>query len=114
MRKLLPSFLLAVLSAVYAAAAPVATDAEIRKILTERIDTHQKGVGIVVGVIEPDGRRIVAYGHHDRTGKRPVTGDTVFEIGSVTKVFTALLLADAVKRGVGEQTDPISYNLPEN
>ena len=114
MRKLLPSFLLAVLSAVYAAAAPVATDAEIRKILTERIDTHQKGVGIVVGVIEPDGRRIVAYGHHDRTGKRPVTGDTVFEIGSVTKVFTALLLADAVQRGEVALTDPISKYLPAN
>lgn len=111
MRKLLPS-LIAALFSIYATAAPIVSDVAIRKILAERIDTHQKGVGIVVGVIEPDGRRIVAYGHHDRTGKRPVNGDTVFEIGSITKVFTALLLADAVQRGEVALSDPISKYLP--
>jgi serine-type D-Ala-D-Ala carboxypeptidase/endopeptidase len=112
MRKYLLSLLIATLLATYAAAAPIVSDAEIRKILVDRIDKHEKGVGIVVGVIEPDGRRIVSYGNHDRTGKRPVNGDTVFEIGSVTKVFTALLLADAVQRGELALSDPISKYLP--
>lgn len=93
------------------ASANVATDAEIRKILVDRIDARHQGVGIVVGVIEPAGRRVVTYGTFDRD-KRPVNGDTLFEIGSATKVFTALLLADAVQRGEIALSDPVSKFLP--
>jgi D-alanyl-D-alanine-carboxypeptidase/D-alanyl-D-alanine-endopeptidase len=94
------------------AAADVMTDAEIRKILVERIDVRKQGIGLVVGVIEPAGRRIVAYGVADEKDKRALNGDTVFEIGSMTKVFTALLLADAVQRGEMALDDPISKYLP--
>src|SRR5213075_2305597 len=93
--------------------APIAGDAEIRGMLAERIDVQQQGVGIVVGVIEPSGRRVVSYGTFGRDDKRPVDGDTVFEIGSVTKVFTSLLLADAVQRGEVALTDPVSKYLPK-
>ncbi|MFL6245524.1 MAG: serine hydrolase, partial [Thermoanaerobaculia bacterium] len=41
-------------------------------------------------------------------------GDTLFEIGSITKVFTALLLADAVQRGEVALSDPVSKYLPAN
>jgi D-alanyl-D-alanine-carboxypeptidase/D-alanyl-D-alanine-endopeptidase len=91
----------------------VPPDAEIRKILAERIDTSRQSVGIVVGVIEPKGRRIVAYGNLDKNDKRPLNGDTIFEIGSVTKVFTSLLLADMVERGEVALTDPIAKYLPK-
>jgi len=37
----------------------IGTD-EIFKILVRRIDQQKQAVGIVVGVIEPNGRRIVA------------------------------------------------------
>jgi len=37
----------------------------------------------------------------------------VFEIGSVTKVFTALLLAIAVQRGEARLDDPVSEHLPD-
>lgn len=90
----------------------VLPDAEIRKILIERIDTGRQGVGIVVGVIEPKGRRVVAYGALGKDDKRPLNGDTVFEIGSVTKVFTSLVLADMVQRGEVALTDPIARYLP--
>src|SRR5439155_26317893 len=58
-------------------------------------------------------RRTVAYGC---TGKGGVAVDanTVFEIGSVTKVFTSLLLAEAVRRGEVALTDPVSKYLPPN
>jgi CubicO group peptidase (beta-lactamase class C family) len=90
----------------------LASDAEIRKILVQRVDTDQQSVGIVVGVIEPKGRRVVAYGALDKDDKRPLNGDTIFEIGSVTKVFTSLTLADMVQRGEVALSDPIAKYLP--
>ena len=90
----------------------IAPDSEIRKILVDRIDTYRRNVGIVVGVIEPQGRRIVAYGRIGQTDPRPVNGETIFEIDSVTKVFTALLLADMVQRGEVALTDPVAKYLP--
>jgi D-alanyl-D-alanine-carboxypeptidase/D-alanyl-D-alanine-endopeptidase len=91
---------------------PVPSDSEIRQILVDRIDKDHQSVGIVVGVIEPTGRRVVAYGSLDKGDKRPLDGDTVFEIGSVTKVFTSLLLADMVQRGEVALTDPVAKYLP--
>jgi CubicO group peptidase (beta-lactamase class C family) len=109
-------FVTSLLSAVAAAQSvsnsPVPPDAEIRKILVERIDTFHQGVGIVVGVIEPQGRRIVAYGAVNQGDARPLNGDTIFEIGSATKVFTSLLLADMVQRGEVALTDPVAKYLP--
>jgi len=91
---------------------PVPPDSEIRKILVERIDTFHQGVGIVVGVIEPQGRRVVAYGSLNQGDPRPLNGDTIFEIGSVTKVFTSLLLSDMVQRGEVALADPVAKYLP--
>ena len=85
---------------------------EIRKILVDRIDRDRQSVGIVVGVIEHGGRRIISHGTLAKGDDRPVTGDTVFEIGSVTKVFTSLLLADMVHRCEVALTDPIANYLP--
>ena len=91
---------------------PVPSDADIRKILVERIDTQRQSVGLVAGVIEPTGRRVVAYGNLAKDDSRPLSGETVFEIGSITKVFTSLLLADAIERHEVVLTDPIARFLP--
>jgi len=90
------------------------SDAEIREILVDRIDVQHQSVGIVVGVIGPEGRRVIAYGHLERGDPRPLNGDTIFEIGSTTKVFTALLLADMVQRGEVALDDPAAKYLPPN
>ena len=87
-------------------------DSEIRKILVERIENQKQSVGIIVGVIEPAGRRVVAYGSFAKDDQRQVNGDTIFEIGSITKVFTSLLLADMVQRGEVALSDPASKYLP--
>ena len=88
-------------------------DAGIARIVSDRIDAQHQGVGIVVGVIDASGRRIVAHGAFDTTpGSPPVSGDTLFEIGSATKVFTSLLLADSVRRGEVALSDPASKYLP--
>ena len=92
----------------------VPSDEEIGKILVKRIDQQKQAVGIVVGVIEPAGRRVVAYGNLISGDPRTLDGDTIFEIGSVTKVFTSLLLADMVKRKEVALEDPAAKYLPEN
>jgi len=85
---------------------------EIRKILVDRIDRDRQSVGIVVGIIEPGARRIISYGALAKDDRRSVDADTVFEIGSITKVFTSLILADMVQRGEVALTDPIAKYLP--
>jgi CubicO group peptidase (beta-lactamase class C family) len=86
---------------------------EIREILVRRVDHQKQAVGIVVGIIEPNGRRVVAYGHPANGDPRVVDGDTIFEIGSVSKVFTSLLLADMVNRNEVNLDDPAAKYLPD-
>jgi serine-type D-Ala-D-Ala carboxypeptidase/endopeptidase len=88
------------------------SDGDIRQILVDRIDVQHQSVGIVVGVISPQGRRVIAYGHLEKGDPRPLNGDTIFEIGSATKVFTSLLLADMVQRGAVSLNDPVAKYLP--
>jgi len=88
------------------------TDAEVKSILQDRIDRAKRGVGIVVGLVDEKGTRIVSYGNPGEDSKQKLDGDSVFEIGSVTKVFTATLLADMVERGEVSLNDPISKYLP--
>ncbi|HEX9422620.1 MAG TPA: serine hydrolase [Pyrinomonadaceae bacterium] len=90
------------------------TDDEIREILRDRIDVAKKSVGIVVGLVDDKGIRIIGYGKPSQNSDRTVNADSVFEIGSVTKVFTATLLADMVERGEVNLSDPISKYLPQS
>ena len=85
-------------------------DAAIRAVLAARLDVQRQGVGIVVGVIDAHGRRVVTYGKSDT--RRPLDGDTEFEIGSITKVFTGLVLADMAAKGEVRLDDPIEKYLP--
>ena len=91
---------------------PKLTDYEIRNILRERIDVAKKSVGIVVGLVDDKGTRIISYGKPSQDSRDSVDGESIFEIGSVTKVFTATLLADMVERGDLGLDDPISKFLP--
>jgi D-alanyl-D-alanine-carboxypeptidase/D-alanyl-D-alanine-endopeptidase len=105
--------LLALLAAAHTAGAvQLRSDADIRKILTERLKGFEQRVSIVVGVIGPEGRRVVAYGSMGTTDPRPVNGDTLYEIGSISKVFTSLILADMVERGEVSLDDPVAKYLP--
>jgi CubicO group peptidase (beta-lactamase class C family) len=93
---------------------PVPSTDDVREILARRVDQQKQATGIVVGLIEPGGRRVVAYGHLGKGDPRAVDGDTIFEIGSVSKVFTSLLLADMVHRKEVALDDPAARHLPEH
>ena len=83
----------------------------LRSALTRRIDEAKHGTGTVVGLLTPEGRSFAAYGRVSVGGPEP-TADTIFEIGSITKVFTAFLLADMVERGEVALDDPVRKYLP--
>ena len=78
--------------------------------LRERVDAG-KNAGIVVGLLDAGGRRIVAYGTSGRRGL-PLDGQTLFEIGSISKVLTAAVLGDAVARGEVGLGQPVKTLLP--
>lgn len=69
-------------------------------------------VGAAVGVVTPQGSRVFGYGKFSDADPRVPGGDTVFEIASVTKVFTALLLAQAARDGQASLDDPVASLLP--
>jgi D-alanyl-D-alanine-carboxypeptidase/D-alanyl-D-alanine-endopeptidase len=70
--------------------------------------------GIVVGIVTPCGSETYAYGQTALSGGQSVDENTVFEIGSIGKTFTALLLADMVGRKEVLFDDPIEQFLPGN
>ncbi len=100
------------LIAATALCAQAPSDGEIRAILSDRIDALHQNVGIVVGIVDANGRRFVSYGNFSVKDPRPVGNDTVFEIGSTTKVFTSTILADMVQRGEVSLDDPVAKYLP--
>lgn len=92
--------------------AALPADSTILRVIRERVDAG-RNKGIVVGVLGPDGRtRVVAYGDPG-AGQPPLDGNSVFEIGSITKVFTTVLLADMAARGELALDDPVAKHLPE-
>jgi serine-type D-Ala-D-Ala carboxypeptidase/endopeptidase len=115
MSPLRPALLLAGCTLLCAPAfSQVPSDAEIRKILADRVGSENNGTGIVVGIVDANGRRIISYGSLAKNDTRKLDGNTVFEIGSMTKVFTSLVLMDMVRRGEVALTDPISKYLPDS
>jgi CubicO group peptidase (beta-lactamase class C family) len=88
---------------------------EVKALLVQMVNVEKRVPGIVVGMIadDPQERWVVGYGRLSATDERVPDGDTVFEIGSITKVFTGILLAQAVLNGEVKLDDPISMYLPE-
>lgn len=89
-----------------------ASDEDISTLLKERVDIGRESAGLVAVVLDGNRRIDAAYGRSDSADNRGLDADTVFEIGSITKVFTALLLADMAVRGEVAASDPVAKFLP--
>ncbi|QDT13545.1 serine hydrolase [Planctomycetes bacterium K23_9] len=68
-------------------------------------------VGLSIGVVKGDQTTAVHLGKTKSGGQSP-SDDTVYEIGSISKVFTGILLGDAVSRGDARLDQPVQQLLP--
>ena len=84
----------------------------VKKSIRENVE-NGKHQALFVGIINGDD---VDYYYYGNTAKdeNPIDENTIFEIGSVTKVFTTLLLADMIEKNEIGLDDPIDKFLPED
>ncbi len=86
----------------------------IRALLKREV-AAQRGKSIIVGMIDSTGsRQVFAEGILSDKDRRQPDANTLYEIGSITKVFTALLLCDMDQQGQLSVNDPLSKYLPAN
>jgi CubicO group peptidase (beta-lactamase class C family) len=86
--------------------------AEVRAAAQARVDNNYTP-GIIIGVIDNGGAHYYSYGHGS-AAVDTINERTVFEIGSVSKAFTGILLAQMIERGDVRLNDPISLYLPKS
>jgi CubicO group peptidase (beta-lactamase class C family) len=70
--------------------------------------------GLVVGLIDEHTQRIFSYGAISAQNPNPPDADTVYEIGSISKGFTGLLLAQMAVAGEVSLDDPVQKHLPSS
>jgi CubicO group peptidase (beta-lactamase class C family) len=78
-------------------------DASIKTAL-EAVTGKRPGLAGVVAVLDETGTRVITTGE--------ATGDTRFEVGSITKALCGVLLAEMVERGEVKLEDPVQKYLP--
>jgi len=71
-------------------------------------------VGLSIGIFKAGKNSIYGYGETVKGNNKIPDANTIFEIGSITKTFTATLLAYFVNQGKIKSTDPITKYLPDS
>lgn len=110
MKSLVTLFLLTI-SLVIAAQKPVLPE-DVKLNIEKRINLSLYP-SIVVALINADGTSYYNFGSN-KFGGQPVTEHSIYEIGSITKTFTATLLADEVLKGEMKLDDPAQKYLPDS
>jgi len=91
-------------------------DTEVDRIISHGIAPMiaPNGAGGVAVVAQIGGRNLFFnYGFADLAEKRPITSDSLFNVGSVRKIFEAALVAQAVLRGELKLDEPVAKYVTE-
>ncbi|WP_207426655.1 serine hydrolase [Pedobacter sp. SYSU D00535] len=80
--------------------------------LIDREVANKRAKSIIVGIVDSSGRHIISAGRLSDTDGRKPDGNTMYEIGSITKVFAGLLLADLSLENQVQLDDPVSKFVP--
>jgi D-alanyl-D-alanine-carboxypeptidase/D-alanyl-D-alanine-endopeptidase len=92
--------------------APTGKESSAPMGLLNQVNEYLPNISMVIGIVSPNGTEVYSYGNISRENSTHVNGDTIFDIGSITKTFTAALLVDMVKHGLINLDDPIEKYLP--
>ena len=87
---------------------------KIKALINDSIDKNKTNAAIAIGFIDPNGTQFYGHGKVSNTSNATVDENTIFAIGSTTKVFTTTILADMVNKGLVKLEDPIEKYLPSN
>ncbi|WP_175670342.1 class C beta-lactamase [Burkholderia ambifaria] len=102
-------------AAVTAGRAAAATPDEIHDTVTRNVAPLMKQFaipGMAIGIVADGKPYVFDYGVMSTQTGKPVTGDTLFEIGSVSKTLTGTLASDAQEGGELSLSDPVAKYLP--
>lgn len=103
----LPSF-------IFTAASPTNEEIDMKNELLQLINDHRVRAAVVISIDESDSIGIMKLGEiSDSRREPPNENTTVFEIGSITKVFTALLVQTLVDDELLHWDKTISECLPD-
>jgi beta-lactamase class C len=80
--------------------------------IVQPIMSNQNTPGIAVAIHANGQDYIFCYGVKDTQSQAPITANTIFELASITKVFTTSALGVLVGQGKMQVTDPIVKFLP--
>lgn len=80
--------------------------------IAEPYVSSKKNPGLVVGITQGENSWTFGYGETARGNGQKPQAHTLFEIGSITKVFTTLLFADMDVQGLCEEDDPVARFVP--
>lgn len=89
---------------------PAAAITDVNKFLSNHPD--DSNFGIVIGLLDAEGSKVFSAGKLDNGTQQEVDRNTLFEIGSITKTFTSLLLLEMAERSEVNLDDPVARYLP--
>lgn len=69
--------------------------------------------GAAIAVIDGEHTYTYLFGKADAVSGKPITENTIFEVGSITKLFTALLCAEAEDSGSMKLDDKLTKYCPQ-
>lgn len=85
---------------------------EVAASIRQRIDAGELA-GVAIALIDPDGTTYHCFGQTANQAGQPVDASTIFEIGSISKVFTAVLLEQFIAEDKLKLEDPVEDHLPD-
>ena len=91
-----------------------AANAELEKVLKHKVETEKLSVGIAVAIIENGQVSFINVGVANKETAQEIDQNTLFEIGSVSKVMTSTALATFVDEGTLKLSDPVQNYLPKS
>jgi beta-lactamase class C len=98
-------------------AAPTRAQVNLEQTVRQKVQPilpkNGEGGGVAVAVRIDGKTSFFNYGMADNTQDRPVTADSIFNLGSVGKVFATTLLAQAVRQGELSLDDPVAKYVTE-